>query len=246
MANVHNRWTVLDGNNDTYTWMFYTNLGQAVFGDFEICAEYIVSPTLGNTEDADEWLISPPLAFEAGEQYELTVSGRSYSICDGALIDELLDVYIGNKNTLEAMTEKLGTMKVSVNGIDPATETMAFKKHVIALPTFDEDATRCIGLNLVTPITPSKTAAYLQINAIYVGKVGEFSGVTDVAAEAKAPAVSVNGRTLTIFGDFTSARLYNMQGAAVADICSPVTSLADLNSGIYILCIDGKSFKLAL
>lgn len=242
-AQMRNRWTILDGNNDTFTWMFYTNLGHSVFGDYEVCAEYIVSPTLGNSDDADEWLISPPLALEAGEEYEVTVSGRSYSGNQTSLMDEIVDIYFGNQNSRAAMTQKLGTMNISANETDKSTGTMAFKRSSVALPVMDEDATRCVGINLVSPLM---TSGFLQINGIYIGKKGVYSGVADVAVEASDAQISLSGRTLTIYGEFNQAALYNLQGMRVATVNSAVVDLSGLAGGVYILNIDGKSFKLAL
>lgn len=240
---IDNRWTKVDANNDTYSWMFYTNLGQAVFGDYEVCAEYIVSPTLGNEEDADEWLISPPLAFEAGKEYEVTVSGRCYTVDnDEKYADEILDVHYGKMNTIEAMTEKLGTINVKVNGKDNSTGTMMFVRNSVALPVVKEDATACVGLHLVTKMPLS---GYLQINGIFVGEKGEFSGVEGVVAPESEVAVALNGRTLVVTGMFKNATLYNMQGVAVMNTTA-VTDLSELASGIYVLNVDGRSFKLAL
>lgn len=241
---MRNRWTILDGNNDTYTWMFYTNLGHSVFGDYEVCAEYIVSPTLGNTEDADEWLISPPVALEAGVEYEVTISSRCYSVdANSNYAEEPMDIYFGKMNTREAMTEKLGTIKATVNEIDDATGTMAFKLNSVALPVQDEDATRCVGINLVTPLLRS---GFLQINAIYIAEKGVYNGVNDIATDAAQATIALNGRTLTIFGDFKAATLYNIQGAAVATATSAIMNLDSLANGVYILNVDGRSFKIAL
>lgn len=243
---LFNRWTVVDGNNDTFSWMFYTNLGQAIFGDYEVCAEYIVSPTLDVKNDADEWLISPPLAFEAGKEYEVTLSTRCYSIkqVDGKNVyaEEPMDIYVGNKNSVEAMTQKLGTIKATVNDPDPATKTMAFKRLSVALPVYDKDVTRCVGINLVTPLLLS---GYLQINGIYVGEKGQFGAVTDIAADASDASIAINGNMLTIFGHFNNAVLYNLQGIAVAKANSAMIDLGALEAGVYILNVDGKSFKIA-
>ena len=243
-AEVRNRWTVLDANTDTYSWMFYTNLGHSIFGDYEVCAEYIVSPTLGNAADADEWLISPPLAFEADTEYEVTISGRCFSIdANRNSVDELIDVHFGEMNTIEAMGDKLGTLKVSVNGPDEATGTMAFKRTSQALPVLDEDATRCVGLHLVTPMMLS---GFLQLNGIYIGEKGEYNGVADIATDTAAATFSLNGHTLTIFGHFGSAAIYNLQGTKVATATSAIVDLSGLTSGIYILSVDGRSFKIAI
>ena len=242
-AEVRNLWNVIDANNDTFTWMFGTTLGQAVFGDFESAAEYITSPSLGNSESADEWLISPPFKMEAGKEYEFTVSGRSYSSVDGMqLSDEILDIHFGRQNTLDAMTEKLGTLNVSANDADPETKTMAFVRQSVALPVLEEDGVRCVGIHLVSPLMYS---GYFQTNGLFVGEKGQFGGVTDTFAESDAE-ISLNGRTLAVFGGFKSARIYNLQGMEAVSFDTPVVDLASLNAGIYILNIDGKSFKIVL
>lgn len=243
-AQIRNRWTAIDGNNDTFTWMFGTTLGQAMFGDFESSAEYISSPTLGITGSADEWLISPPMALEAGVEYEVTVSGRSYSSADGSnLTDEVVDIHFGTTNNVASMTEQLGTINIAANETDPETGTMAFVRQSVALPVMAEDATRCVGIHLVTPQLYS---GYLQINGIFVGEKGEYNAVSDIAVDNAEASISLNGRTLAIFGEFSSAVLYNLQGAAVAAATSPVMNLDGINAGVYVLNVDGKSFKIAV
>lgn len=56
------KWNTVDNNNDGMTWIYGTTLGQSVFGDYEMTAEYIISPTSVDayTQDADDWIISPP------------------------------------------------------------------------------------------------------------------------------------------------------------------------------------------
>lgn len=153
-----------------------------------------------------------------------------------------MDIYVGNKNSVEAMTQKLGTIKATVNDADPATKTMAFKRLSVALPVYDKDVTRCVGINLVTPLLLS---GYLQINGIYVGEKGQFGAVTDIAADASDASIAINGNMLTIFGHFNNAVLYNLQGIAVAKANSAMIDLGALEAGVYILNVDGKSFKIA-
>jgi len=243
-ANVRNRWTIVDANNDAFTWMFGTNLGHSIFGDYEACAEYIVSPTLGNEKGADEWLISPPLALEAGQEYVAVLSGRAYTLNDDQQpITETVEVHCGNMNTVNAMGEKLGTINVGLNGVDESTQTAAFKSSAIDLPVLTEDATRCVGFHLVTPLVPT---GFIQINSLKVCLKSEFDGVADVAIDGAKTSIALNGRTLTIFGEFNAATLYNMQGAAVATATSSTMNLEGLTSGVYVLSVDGQSFKIAL
>lgn len=240
-AQVQNRWTMLDGNADTFSWMLGTDLGHAVFGDYEMCVDYITSPTLGNEEDADEWLISPPLKFEAGKEYAVYVGARSLTTSTGdGLTAELLDVYFGKQNTVEAMTDKLGTLEIEANDADPDTGTMAFVEQVVELPVLDKDAVRCVGFHLVTPLMAS---SFLQIRSIYIG-LNDGTGVENVAASDIS--WSINGKSLFINGLFKSAAVYNAAGMKVASVNRALTDLSTLPSGIYLLSIDGKTSKIVI
>lgn len=240
---VRNRWTVIDGNSDTFTWMFGVDLGHSVFGDFEMCADYITSPTLGNEEAADEWLISPPLNFEAGKEYMVLVSARCYSTLDGyELSKELLDVHFGNVNTTEAMGEKIATIEVEANETDPDTHTMSFKEQVVKLPVLDNDGIHCVGLHLVSPLMQS---GYIQMNNIWIGDYNPNAGVDNIGADYQA-SWQLSGRTLFINGLFKSAALYNAAGIKALSINGALTDLSGVAPGIYLLTIDGKTSKILI
>lgn len=241
-ARVQNLWTSEDANDDGYTWYFNTTLGQAAFGDFEAAAEYIVSPGLGNSNkgSADEWLISPPLAFETGIDYEVTISSRSYTT-------DQIEVWIGDLNSSSAMTAKAGEISIEHDpenpDIDPALGTVAFRRRSVALPSFAEDAVKCVGIHLVT-VHPEH--AFLQINGIYVGEKGEFSGVEDILASYEKVNISLSGKTLAIIGGFRSAVLYDLSGRKVLSTTSALVDLNNLPAGVYVLNVDGNSFKISL
>lgn len=240
-AQVENLWTSVDANDDGFSWLFNTTIGQAAFGDFESAAEYIVSPGLGNSNAgvADDWLISPPLEFEEGVEYEVTVSSRSYTT------DEF-EIWLGGKNYVADMTQKLGSFEVEHDpdnpDIDPTLGTVAFRRRSVEIPVFNDDVVKCVGLRLVTK---HPTHGYFQINGIFVGEKGEYSGVEDVAVNGDVN-ISVNGKLLAIFGTFHSAKLYDLNGHIVLSTGSATADLSHLTSGVYILNVDGKSFKIAL
>ena len=243
-AQIRNRWSIVDANNDTFSWMFGTTLGQAVFGDYESCADYITSPMLGNEESADEWLITPPLNFEAGKKYAIVLKARSYSTENGYdLSPELVDVHFGIKNTIDAMGDPIGSVKVEAYENDPMTNTMKFEKHAVDLPVVDQDCIRCVGVHLVSPLMMS---GFLQINEIVVGEADEVNAVEGIAADASAASFSISGRTLTIASDFAEAALYDLSGAKVASISGAVSDLSSLAGGVYVLNIDGKAAKVIL
>ena len=239
-AQVLNRWTPIDGNNDGFTWLFNTTLGQTAFGDAESCVEYVVSPGLGNSMEgsADDWLISPPMKFEAGKEYEITLSMRSYT-------SDEVEIYMGDLNTADAMTEKAGEIKV-VNDpdnpeINPVTGTQTFKLHSVALPKVDEDAVRCVGIHLVTKHLSHN---FLQINEIIVGDAS--SGVAEIEATGKNVKLHVNNKVISVIGDFRQADVYDLSGRKVVTSSSASIDMTDFADGVYVLVIDGRSFKLAL
>ena len=239
-AQVQNYWTAIDGNNDGYTWLFNTTLGQTAFGDAEACAEYVVSPGLGNSEvgSADDWLISPPLKFEADKEYEITISSRTYTT-------DQVDIYMGDLNTGAAMTEKAGEIRIENDPthpvINPVTGTQAFELHSVLLPKVKEDAIRCVGIHLVTK---HESHNFFQINNIHIGAPG--SGVTDADAVGENVKLSVNNKIVAIFGDFRQADVYDMSGRKVVSTSSAFIDMNNFASGVYVIVVDGRSFKLAL
>lgn len=242
-AQVRGLWTDVDANNDGISWMFNTTLGQAAFGDFESAAEYIVSPPLGNSDNgnADEWLLSPPMLFEKNIEYEVTISSRSYSKDD-------MDFYLGKNNTVAAMTEKIGTISVDHDpanpDLDPLLNTIAFRRRSVDIPVMEEDVVRCIGLHLNTT---HPTHGYLQINGIYVGEKGLYnSGVTNIEAPADDIRIAVSNNLLTVFGNFRNAEIFNLNGQKIISSSSALIDLNGLSAGVYVINIDGRSFKLAI
>ena len=76
---ARNQWTFVNGNHDENSWYINSGLGMTLFGDYAIAAEYILNP-LDSQQDADEWLISPPIDFEADKDYYLSFDARSAGV----------------------------------------------------------------------------------------------------------------------------------------------------------------------
>lgn len=85
----HADWTVIDANNDRYTWWFDDSR--------ETGGAYIRA----NHTAKDDYLVSPPLALEAGKAYNLFITADVYG---GA---EEFEVLIGTAPTVEALTGKV-------------------------------------------------------------------------------------------------------------------------------------------
>lgn len=230
------KWMTVDYNNDGLTWIYGTTLGQGVFGDYEMTAEYIISPTSVdvNTKDADDWIISPPIAFEEGQKYSVSFDIRS-------LTNEILNVYVGSKNNVESMQL---VKSFTLNPPEYAEDgRMILQKYTIDLPESIGGTTACVGLQLATPLN-EQYYSYIQLGSINIdNSTNSISAITGDNGEAN---VRFDGSNLLIDGKFNTAALYSINGTKVADIKGGSMSLSGLNASIYILNVDGKAFKLAV
>lgn len=89
MGGSHSDWFVVDGNGDKYTWWFDDTR--------ETGGAYIRS----NKTEKDDYLISPPLALEAGKYYNLFLT----TYVDSG--SEEFEILMGSAPTAEALTTKL-------------------------------------------------------------------------------------------------------------------------------------------
>lgn len=226
------KWTPVDNNEDGMTWLFGTTLGQSVFGDYETTAEYIISPTSvdSNVKDADEWLISPPIAF-GDETYAVELQIRS-------LTPEHLNIYAGNKNTVEAME--------IVNGFDVRQPQyndqgqMLLQKYTIQLPESLRNTVGCVGIQLATPLSKD-LYSYLQLGSITIDKA---SALPVNQIQASDLSISCDRKTLVINGDYTNGAIYSVGGIKIKEISGHITDIQDLSTGVYLLIIDEHNFKI--
>ena len=232
-----NRWTVSDHNADTFSWLFGSDLGHSVFGDYEMTAEYIISPTfdISSIKDADDWIISPPIAFEEGKKYCVTYEIRS-------LTNELFIVYTGKKPKVEDMTEldafTLREPQYSDDGL------MLFQKYIVELPESIAGTTACIGTQLATPI-PSNYYSYVQLGSICIDESSTGS-VAEIISDEDNVKVLIDASEIMIVGDFEHAAVYGINGTKVMDVTGNAISRDALPRGIYILKVDSKCIKIAL
>lgn len=114
-------WTVIDANEDHYTWARETTLAAAKYYANE---DYETS--------ADDWLISSPIALNAGVQYRLRFNAKSYD----ESYPEHVAVYLGQGKTVEAMTTKLGDFEVA---------TYDMQQYEVTFPAIAADGNYNIG-----------------------------------------------------------------------------------------------------
>lgn len=168
---LDNQWTIVDGNNDGYSWTFNTLAPQYQFRSQSTGAEYFINPGIQNDgNDADEWLISPPILVKKGKPYYVTVSGRVYS---------QEDIVITTGATNETVRQKeAGSITMNY---DPATDDgmspIPFSDYTVTLAPTPENDTICVGLHLVTPY-PQNDYSMLQIGSITIS-TDEYAGISE-------------------------------------------------------------------
>lgn len=233
---ISNQWTAFDANNDNYTWMFSTGAGQYTFGDATTAAEYYINPMFTPqdiTSDADEWIVTPPINFEAGKQYSLKFDYRSVT-------DENLTVTIGNSNSPEAQEtiEELTLEAIPEQSTD-------FVAKEILLPVSYSDEVRAIGFHLTTPY-PSTMYSFIQIANM---EISEYKAVDETEAQDRIAVRVVDG-SIMIYGEFNVAEIYSADGMKVASTTENIVPAGTIDKGMYIVRVvkDNKAqtFKVMM
>ena len=227
-----NQWQAVDANNDGFTWTYYSPYGYYQFGNTLVCVEYMLNPTVGMAEqDADEWLITPPMKFEADKVYQVRVNARSIST-------ETLDVTLGCRNTVEAQSV-VGSMTVEPTSGEPMPTT----DYIVRLPEGIEGV-NCIGLHLNSTL-PLDNYSYLQIAGITIEEAAG-SGICNVNAEEQ---VECHGHNITLPECSEKTTVYDVAGRKLTTTCDRTISTANLTEGVYLLRVTmtggrQKTFKI--
>lgn len=87
---MYNYYTILDENNDRFTWSYDKNTASAYYG-------------YNMYNDADDWLISPPINYKGGKEYVLKF--KAYSSLSSYL--ESMEVKFGDERTPEGQNRLL-------------------------------------------------------------------------------------------------------------------------------------------
>ena len=217
---ARNQWTFVNGNHDGNSWRVNSGLGTILFNDYVIAAEYVLNP-LDSQLDADEWLISPPINFEANKDYYLSFDARS------AGVDEL-NITFGDLNTVEAQNQRIAS------GLFTEEAEGVFYTYQLPLPK--TEGVHCIGINLVT-MFGDDTSQMFQINNVMIEE-GIPDGIETVNVGGNTK-VSLDGDRLAIEGDFNTAYVYDTTGICVATLnkANVETTTTGWHPGIYIVKI---------
>lgn len=172
------KYTVVDANGDGQTWNY---------------SMFMYSACSPRDYDADDWLITPAISFEAGKTYQV----KFYAKTDYERSDEILSLKLGTEATVAAMTTEIKS-SIVVNGandkefaetfVAPATGNghIGFRHHTTGDPMSE--------YLYITRITVTEVA-----DQSVPGKVTDFSVTPADKGELKA-TVSFTTPTLTAEG----------------------------------------------
>lgn len=125
--------TVINANDDDAKWVWYENQMK----DLK-CADYKYGSW--DQKDGDDWMITPPVHLEAGNNYDISFKMGTWS----KSYEERLEVKFGNANTPEAMQGViLEPTTFSTDGTNLQTYTKTIKA--------DTDQDVYIGFHAITP-----------------------------------------------------------------------------------------------
>lgn len=242
-----NTWSTIDGNGDAYTWMFNTGLDSYQFGWSARALEYIINPTytpLTITSDADEWVVTPPLNFVEGKEYQISFQTRNMSTED-------VEVYTGKTNLIEDLDL---LEQISLEAVPEGSDgNVPFVTTVVKLPAMT--GVNCVGIRLCSPIPElmnpaepySRNPSYFEITNFSVSEAVP-DGITS-AADA-GPGISFSGNTININGQFDKAVLYDAAGRMMQTVTSGTVNADSLNGQVGVLVVtqgaNTKVYKVKL
>lgn len=233
-AETLNRWMVTDANADYNTWMFNSTAGSQFFGDFETALEYMVSPVSGGPyEDADEWIVSGPIVFEADKSYEIELTVRS-------IAPETLEVAFGTSEIPDELTVT-ETVEIAPSEYFEGDSNIRPSFYTVALPT-EGIGIGHVGLHLCTPIDPSHYD-FLQICTVAIQEEG-----TGALGTISTPAVMTrfSKDRFEVMGEFSKVEIFNVAGVKVAESTAAVTDISSYAPGVYVAIVTTAAGRTAV
>ena len=169
----YNYYTVIDDNNDRSTWGLDTSSGAAMY----FYSYY---------NDADDWLISPPLRLKAGEEY--TLQFGAFSSNEDYL--ETMDVVLLLGKTVSDVLYNL----MAIDPVPALDEDNNLTLYSIPV-TVDSDGVYYYGFHVTSP-------AYSEYLVLYDIEFVDAAGVNDIAVD---PATATPTEVYDIQGRRLSA-----------------------------------------
>lgn len=231
--------TGFEDDQDGQQWIFInasTNTGWSIGKKSYIYdgSKTAIGSTLGNT--ADDWLISPPLEFEAGEYtVDFYANGASYdthtfSVCLG---NDPKDPKSFTKNFYSVNNEKV----YDETGANASGSESKGWAHIETGFKVDDKGIYHVGFHNTNPTT----YANLRIDNLSVKKSGQ-SGITAVGSNNKVTFTTC-GKDITVTSSIaiTNISVINIAGLAVESVdgeSNTITvSCSDIASGVYVVTV---------
>ena len=159
--------TIIDANKDGTTWQYgYWNGTQN--------ADLYYTRNEDRKTPADDWVITSPIHMKESRFYRLTFDVNNDFFFGG---DEVISAWVGNDNTIEAMTTEVVPVTIVNNG-DPMPLTGIIKS--------DEDSRYYVGFHCESPADQSM----LELDNIRLEECGVFAAPDTVTNFTVTPGSS--------------------------------------------------------
>ena len=216
MMEVWNGYKIIDANGDGYTWMWYT-----VDRPYVMC---LYDPYWEH--DADDWIFTPPVNYQAGKTYCMKVTAQSSN--EG--YPEVMQVTFGNDREIAAQTDVLELI--------PAVPAKAKTYSYEVTPK--SDGVYYFGFHCMTP---AREGEYLLLLALEIydednppASVDEVDSATGVKAWGGDGIITIANTT----GE--AAKVYAIGGTLVATSADEHFT-ATLPAGVYVVKCGGTAVK---
>ena len=213
---MYNYYTILDNNADGYTWMFDNDSLRAMYH-------------YNQAEAADDWLISPPVNYKAGKEYELTFSAYSSS----SSYKESLQVTFGDGKTVAAQT----TVLMNMPDVPAESEEDAPRQYKLRF-TVPSDGVYYYAFHAIS----SAFRENLYVDNIKVTEYDPSSAVGRVETDGHMAVSQSDGMLRVELDAESKVSVSDMAGRIVAEGYGRTVSVP-LGRGIYMVSANGKTVK---
>lgn len=141
------KWTTADSNADGVTWGVADGIDGITYN----------SDKAGAKSPADDWLFSPGISIEEGQDYLLSFSMKR----QGAFDPDAVEVSLGGDASVGAMTKLLSKATIDGNA-ELVTNTVRF--------TGKQNGTAYLGFHVVTPSAENGQLSLTGVNVVKTGK----------------------------------------------------------------------------
>lgn len=217
MGDMYNYYTILDINNDGYTWMHDASSGAAFY-------------PYNWQQAANDWLISPPIRYDKGAEYLLTFSAFSSS----ELYPESLLVTFGDGKTPESQTIQLLDIPEVPEQEDDGTIT------TYQLPiTAPETGVFHYGFKVYSK-------AYQDYLFLYYITLEGTTGVKSIKSEKRNfDAYAQDGFIKVLNPNNDTVSIYNINGVMIEQSTETGFNAA-VTPGIYVVKSSTAAIKVAV